>query len=189
MEPILSCRTIQNVTSDDATDWALARSGEGEAFGRIFDRHYDRVFRHGFRLVERPADVEDLVALTFLEAWRRREALRLVDGSALPWLLVTATNVANNLRRTARRHRALIARLGPPEPMTDHAEHFDDGIASAELRKMSIPDQRVIALCVIEGLSEREAAEVLNVPAGTVKSRLSRARRRLADRVVAELAL
>lgn len=173
------------MTTDDATDWALARSGEGEAFGRIFDRHYDRVFRHGFRLVDRPNDAEDLVALVFLEAWRRRDALRLVDGSALPWLLVTATNVSRNLRRTTRRHRALLAKLGPPDAAPDHAHDFDDGIASTQLRTLSAADQRVISLCVLEGLSEREAAEVLGVPSGTVKSRLSRARKRLASLVEA----
>ncbi|HEV7741233.1 MAG TPA: sigma-70 family RNA polymerase sigma factor [Pseudolysinimonas sp.] len=172
------------MTTDDAHDWALARAGEGEAFGRIFDRHRDRVFRHGLRLVTVTADADDLVAITFLEAWRRRDSVRLVDGSVLPWLLVTATNVSRNLSRSARRYRALLARL-PADPHTpDHAEFVDDGEASTALRRLSAADQQVLTLCVLEGMSERAAAHALGIPAGTVKSRLSRAKNRLASFLV-----
>lgn len=166
--------------TDDAHDWALARAGEGEAFGRIFDRHRDRVFRHGLRLVDRVADADDLVAITFLEAWRRRDDLRIVDGSVLPWLLVTATNAAHNLRRSSRRYRALLAKL-PPEPAgADHADAFDDGEAHAALRELGLIDRQILTLCVLEGYSERDAATALGTPVGTVKSRLARARTRLA---------
>ncbi len=158
----------------------MARAGDGEAFGRIFDRHRDRIFRHGLRLVTGVADVDDVVAITFLEAWRRRDDVRLVDESVLPWLLVTATNTAHNLRRSARRHRALLAKLSPEEHTPDHSSTFEDGEALAALRQLSLADQRVVTLSVLEGFSERESAEVLGVPAGTVKSRLSRARARLA---------
>lgn len=168
------------MTTDDATDWALACSGQGEAFGRIFDRHRDRVFRHGLRLVDGVADADDLVAITFLEAWRRRDALRVVDGSVLPWLLVTATHVAQNLRRSARRHRALLAKLPPDPHGPDHADGFDDGEAHAALRELPLIDRQILTLCVLEGYSERDAATALGVPAGTVKSRLARARTRLA---------
>jgi RNA polymerase sigma factor (sigma-70 family) len=180
MEPILPSRTIQTVTTDEPRDWALARAGEGEAFGRIFDRHRDRVFRHGLRLVEGVSDADDLVAITFLEAWRRRDDLRLVDGSALPWLLVTATNVSHNLRRSARRHRALLARLPIDPHAPDHSERYDDGDAHRALQKLALADRQVLTLCVLEGFSEREAADALGVPPGTVKSRLARARVRLA---------
>lgn len=169
--------------SDDAADLALALAGTGEAFGRIFDRHRDRVYRHGLRLVDGHAEVEDLVALTFLEAWRKRDSVRLIDGSLLPWLLVTATNTASNLRRASNRHRALLARLAPADAEPDHAELYDDGIAQRALRSLSAADQRVITLCVLEGLSEKEAAAVLGVAPGTIKSRLSRAKARLSARV------
>lgn len=165
----------------DADDWARAQAGDGEAFGRIFDRHRDRVRRHSLRLVPMPSDVDDAVAITFLEAWRARERARLVDGSLLPWLLVTATHVTRNLHRSARRHRALLARLPAPEQTADHAELLDDGPASAALRSLTLADRQVITLCVLEGLTDREAAIVLGLAVGTVKSRLSRSKRRLAD--------
>ena len=159
----------------DAHDLALAMAGEGEAFGRIFDRHRDRIHRHTQRLVPAAHDADDAVAITFLEAWRHRDRVRIVDGSMLPWLLVTATNVAQNLSRGARRYRALLLKLPPAEHHADHAELDDDGPASAALRSLSLADRQVVTLCVLEGLSTAEAADALGVPAGTVKSRLSRA--------------
>jgi len=171
------------LAGDDRDDWSQARLGAGEGFGRIFDRHRDRVYRHVLRLVPVIADADDAVAIVFLEAWRRRDDARLVDGSLLPWLLVTATKVTQNLQRSARRHRALLAKLPPEDHAHDHAENLDDGPASAALRDLSLPDRHVITLCVLEGLNDREAALVLDLPVGTVKSRLSRAKRRLAARL------
>ncbi len=167
----------------DRDDWSQAQRGVGEGFGRIFDRHRDRVYRHVLRLVPVPADADDAVAIVFFETWRRRDDARLVDGSLLPWLLVTATKVTQNLTRSARRHRALLAKLPAEEHAHDHADHLDDGPASTALRELPLVDRHVITLCVLEGLTDREAALVLGLPVGTVKSRLSRAKRRLAARV------
>lgn len=164
----------------DATDWDLVNSGNGEAFGRVFDRHRDRIFRHSVRLVPDRADVDDIVAITFFEAWRRRDAVRLVDGSLLPWLLVTATNTANNLRRGQRRHSALLAKLPAVDSTPDHADAYGDDRAMVAMRGLSLADRQVLMLCVVDGYSEADAAKALGIPNGTVKSRLSRARSRLA---------
>ena len=157
--------------------------GDGEAFGRIFDRHRDRVRRHGLRLAPTHADADDLVAITFFEAWRNRTKVRVVDGSVLPWLLVTATNVGRNLRRSSHRYAALLDRLPAAVPVVDPGESVTVLDLSAQLARLSLPDRQVIALCVLEGYSEREAAAALGVAPGTVKSRLSRARRRLASTI------
>jgi RNA polymerase sigma-70 factor (ECF subfamily) len=165
--------------SADAEDWVGVLAGDGQAFGRVFDRHREAVRRCAHRLVTSPGDAEDVLAVVFLEAWRRREAVRFVDGSILPWLLVTTTHAAQNLRRGARRYRALLDRLPPPEAAPDHADRFDTGAATAALRRLPRADQEVLALCVLEELSEREAAAALRVRPGTVKSRLFRAKARL----------
>lgn len=163
----------------DAVDWAAARAGDGEAYGRVYDRHRDRVHRHVVRLVPRPADVDDVVAVVFLEAWRRRDAARLVDGSLLPWLLVTATNAARNVSRSSARYRRLLAALPPADHAPDPADSLDDGPATRAFRTLPLADRQVIGLCVLEGYSEADAATALGIARGTVKSRLSRARRRL----------
>ena len=178
-------RTIHSVNAPptDSTDWALALAGEGEAFGRIFDRHHARLLRHSRRLVTDPADADDVVAITFLEAWRIRSRVRLVGESVLPWLLVTATNVASNVNRGARRYRALLARLPVSDPVRDPTVMFDDSEAIEALGRLSLSDRRVIVLCVLEGYSEREVAELLGVAPGTIKSRLFRAKQRVREQL------
>lgn len=174
--------------SSDEGDWAHALAGNGEAFGRIFDRHRSRLYRHSARLVPRSADVDDVVAIAFFEAWRRRHSARFVDGSILPWLLVIATNSAHNVSRSSRRYRALLAKLPAQDPARDHATDFD-GDASTALARLPLTDRQVIALCVLDGYSEREASDALGIAPGTVKSRLSRAKSRLAANLESPLGL
>jgi RNA polymerase sigma-70 factor (ECF subfamily) len=167
----------------DAEDWALVLGGDGEAFGRIFDRHKEPVRRQVRRLLDRRADVEDALAVVFLEAWRKRATVRMVEGSLLPWLLVTANNVARNNRRSRLRYEALLRRLPEPSAARDPAAMADEEGVVATLRRLPLADQQVITLCVLEGWSERDAAAALGVAPGTVKSRLHRAKRRLAERL------
>ncbi len=168
----------------DVDDWALVLGGDGEAFGRIWDRHKEPVRRQVRRLLtERRSDIEDAVAVVFLEAWRKRSSVRVVQGSLLPWLLVTAGNVARNSRRSRLRYEALLAQLPPPRPSDDPASLVDEAGVLIALRGLSHADQQVLSLCVLEGWSERDAAAALGVAPGTVKSRLHRAKQRLAQRV------
>lgn len=95
-----------------------------------------------------------------------------------------STNVGRNLRRSASRHSALLARLPAGEHAPDPA--LSAGDASVELARLSLIDRQIITLCVLEGFSEREAAGVLDIAPGTVKSRLFRARRRLASALAPE---
>lgn len=171
------------MSTRDDLDWSLVTGGEGEAFGRVYDRHLERVQRHCRRLVDRTEDADDLVAITFLEAWRRRGSVRFVDGSLLPWLLVTATNAGRNLRRSARRHRALLERLAN-EPSHHPTELEDSDDMRRALARLSVRHREVVALCVLEGFSEREAAAALGVAPGTIKSRLSRAKAELRSTIV-----
>lgn len=163
----------------DEQAWAEVLAGRGSAFGAVFDRHSARLYRHSRGLAPSWSDADDVVAVTFLEAWRKRESIRFVDGSMLPWLLRTATFTANNLTRASRRYRAALLRLPPGEPQPDHAAQHDDGEAVAALRGLPPTDQQVVVLCVLEGLSAEDAARVMNVRVGTIRSRLSRAKARM----------
>ncbi|MEV8267701.1 sigma-70 family RNA polymerase sigma factor [Microbacterium sp. NPDC076911] len=167
--------------STDEEAWAAAMAGEGEAFGLIFDRHRARVYRHSLGLAPSWADADDVVAVVFLEAWRKRDRVHFVGGSLLPWLLKTATFTAKNLTRASTRYRAALRRLPVGEHHADHADSIGDGDALTALRDLSQTDQQVLTLCVLEGISQEDAARVLGVRVGTVKSRLSRAKSRLRD--------
>ena len=80
---------------DELRLWSRARNGDALAFAAIFDLHRDRVFRQAVRLLDSPPDAEDVCASAFLELFRRRDDVRIVNGSVLPWLLVTTANLGH----------------------------------------------------------------------------------------------
>ncbi|GAA2422110.1 RNA polymerase sigma factor [Streptomyces glaucus] len=172
----------------DTTLRTRVRAGDHEAFGDLFDAYARSVYNHAFRLTGDWASAEDVVSLTFLDAWRLRDRLDEEGGSLRPWLLGIATNVARNIRRAARRHSAAVARLPRDETVRDFAEEVagrvDDAaqlaLVRAALAKLRRAEREVLALCVWSGLDYAAAADALGVPVGTVRSRLSRARKKLA---------
>jgi RNA polymerase sigma-70 factor (ECF subfamily) len=172
----------------DAALWQRAAAGDTAAFGTIFERHSTTVYNYCFRRTGDWSQAEELTAIVFLEAWRRRTQVVLERDEAIPWLLGVATNVLRNLRRTQRRHRAALDRL-PRERVADFAGDVDERLdderqmraALRALEKLPRRDQDVLALCAWEGLTYEEAALALGVPVGTVRSRLSRARARLRE--------
>lgn len=163
------------------------RAGDHDAFGELFDAYARSVYHHSYRLTGEWTVAEDIVSLTFLDAWRLREKLDEDGGSLRPWLLGIATNVTRNTRRAARRHAAAVARIPRGEPSADFAEEvagrLDDAARLALVRtafaRLRRAEREVLALCVWGGLDYAAAAEALGVPVGTVRSRLSRARTKL----------
>lgn len=171
----------------DAELWRAVVGGHAaESLAVVLDRHQERIHRHALGLVPARDDAKDVVAITFLEAWRRRAEVRFVDGSLLPWLLVTATHTARNITRSARRYRDLIERVPLSLEAPDPAGALEEGRAVAALKTLSEAHRTVVTLCVIEGLPVADAALVLDVPVGTVKSRLHFAKRALSERLVPE---
>lgn len=175
---------------------ARIRAGDPVAFRELFDGQARLVYNHGYRLTGSWSAAEEVVSLTFLEAWRLRGRLDPDDerGSLRSWLLGIATNVARNLRRAARRHDQALRRLPKPDvvpdPATEVADRVDDGerVAAvfAAMAKLRRAEREVLALCVWSELDYKEAAAALDIPVGTVRSRLSRARAKLARLAVAE---
>lgn len=175
-----------------ATEEALVdglRAGDPEALATLFDRHGDRIYNHCFRATGDWGEAEDAVSTVFLEVWRHRRRVRLHDGSALPWLYGVATNVCRNLTRSRRRRLRALAALPRPEPVPDHADRVADRLGSTEqmaavleaIEALPPHEREVLGLVAWSGLTYEQAAAALDVPVGTVRSRLSRARARLTD--------
>jgi RNA polymerase sigma-70 factor (ECF subfamily) len=166
---------------------ARVRAGDHDEFGGLFSEHARAVYNHAFRLTGNWSAAEEVVSLTFLEAWRLRGTVRPEGGSLLPWLLGIALNVARNVSRAARRQQAAMNRLPKAPDVPDFADDLAGRIDDAErlekihaaISTLRRAERDVLALCVWSGLNYAEAAEALGVPVGTVRSRLSRARRKL----------
>lgn len=155
-----------------------------EAFGEVFDRHWVAVYRYCRSRVG--GDGEGVAADTFRLAFERRAGYHTQSDDALPWLLGLATNlIRNHLREQSRGERA-VERLDV-SPTVDHADAAMDrveaallGPALAEALDGISPDDRdTLLLMAWNDLSYPEVAEALEIPVGTVRSRISRARIRL----------
>lgn len=178
---------VPTLKADEAL-WAWSLGGNGEAFGVLFDRHRDRVFWHARRLTSTRQDAEDLVASAFLELWRHREKVHLVDGSVLPWLLATVTNLGRNATRARRRYQRLLERLPRAGEHPDTAEvALDthalgiDGRLRNGLLGLGKRDAQLFALVALEGYPVDAAAELLGLSVPAARARLHRVRGRLRD--------
>lgn len=179
----------------DAALWELAVAGDPASFGDLYRRHSDRVFTHCFRRTTVRADAEDLTAEVFAEVWRQRDRVRLTDdGDLIPWLLGTANNLLRRRHRDRYRDDRLTERLAAHlGDVTDHANDVAGTLDDARdlqrlarvLATLRPRDREVIHLCVIEGLAPAAVALTFGEPAGTIRSRLSRA----LDRARAAVAL
>jgi RNA polymerase sigma-70 factor, ECF subfamily len=172
----------------DVELWLRAAQGDASAFGDLYDRHARSIYNYCFRRTADWALAEDLTSAVFLHAWRRRD-VRLSGDSLLPWLYGVATNLIRNHDRGTRRGVAAMDRVDAaqagPDFADDLAGRLDDERRMTDvleaIRHLSTPDQEVLALCVWQGLGYAQAAAALDVPVGTIRSRLSRARHRLRE--------
>ena len=178
------------VAESDQATWSRLCVGDPEALTAIYERHVDTVYNFAFRRTASWSVAEDAVQATFSTLWRRARGgglspLRLT--SARPMLLTMAGHECANLLRSQRRRARLLHRLRPSPDAADHAprvaERVDDERQMSEVRRAmrDLPrsQREAIELVVWAELSIAEAAEALGVADGTVKSRLSRGRKRL----------
>jgi DNA-directed RNA polymerase specialized sigma24 family protein len=118
---------------------ARVRAGDHDEFGVLFSEHARAVYNHAFRLTGNWSAAEEVVSLTFLEAWRLRGTVRPDGGSLLPWLLGIALNVARNVSRAARRQQAAMNRLPKTPDVPDFADDLAGRIDDAERLERSTP--------------------------------------------------
>ncbi len=157
-------------------------------FNRLYREHGRAILAYALRRVDSSDDAADVVAETYLVAWRRFAEVPNGDA-ALLWLYAVARRVIANLRRSERRRTRLGARLAETLRTEIQTHPAPRGEAAEALRAMGelAPDDRELLMLVSwEGLSPAEAAKVLGLSALATRSRLHRARRRLRAQMTTE---
>ncbi len=168
----------------DALQIALAMEGDKQAFTLLYQRWHPRLLRHARRLVGHPDAVQDVMQDAAMAIARNIHRLKNPDSFG-PWAYVIVRNRAANHIKNLQKHRMIkdtlrmeseIYNHGPlaPEPVPDKAQHLIDLIP-----KLPLSDQEVLCAYYVNGMSVSEISTCLHVPAGTVKSRLYKARAHL----------
>ncbi|MFI6545947.1 RNA polymerase sigma factor [Streptomyces prunicolor] len=166
----------------------VARSLEQpELFALLYDRYASDIHRYAARRLGDGA-ADDITADTFLAAFRIRSRYDLTRANARPWLYGIAGNLIGKQRRTEVRALKALARTGS-DPVAaswgdSWVEDADSRIAAqgplaGALAALSAGDRNVLLLVAWADLTYQEVAEALDIPVGTVRSRLNRARRKV----------
>ena len=168
-----------------------ARNGDRDAFELIVRARMDAVYRLSFAILGDEPDAHDAAQETFVAAWRQIQRLREPERFDA-WLQRIAVNAARQTIRASRRRHvreipsstvvALADRAAPaPGPERD-----DAAILDAALRTLPVEGRAILVLHHLEGRPLAEVADILAIPVGTAKSRMSAARRALAAAIAAE---
>ncbi|MGI8588409.1 MAG: RNA polymerase sigma factor [Chloroflexia bacterium] len=184
---------------DESQQIRAAQGGSLGAFNDLVGAYEARVYNLCYRILGNPDAAADAAQETFLSAYQAIGRFR--GGSLKSWLLRIATNACyDQLRRNVRRPtQSLDEMMDNPDapadfPSNDRSGDPEDRALQAELRSdiglalLELPDEQRIALVLadIQGLSYEEIAEVTSSSLGTVKSRISRARFKMRDMLLAK---
>ena len=158
----------------------LVKDGDARAFEVVFDRHADAAFSLAYRMCGRAAMAEDIVQDAFLSLWRTGARYDRTRGSARSWILATVHHRAiDAFRREASRQSQDVgddtaAERVPARELTDVEALRNDEArrVRAALQELSADQRQVIELAYFGGFSHSQIAEILKLPAGTVKGRM-----------------
>jgi RNA polymerase sigma-70 factor (ECF subfamily) len=146
----------------------------------LHDEHAPALWRYVVWLTGDRELAEDVVQETLLRAWRKPSVLDEEQGSARAWLFTVARRIVVDDWRSARSRREITVDEPPEQSEADQVDALLDGWIIAEALDRLTPEHRaVIVECYYRGRSTAEAADVLRIPAGTVKSRTHYALRAL----------
>jgi RNA polymerase sigma-70 factor (ECF subfamily) len=157
-----------------------------DQFNALVDAHGPTLYRVAYRLVGDPHESEDLVQETFRSAWTSRERYESHRGDRAWLISILRRRAVDRWRRRPR--WSLTTESGASEPIAVTPPPAIDGYTDemqTALNALPLELRETILLVVVGELTHREAAEVLEIPLGTVLSRVSRARERLREYLVA----
>ena len=157
---------------------------------QLIEQHYEALYRYAYRMSGGAADAEDLTQHTFLMAQQRLDQLREPD-KARAWLFTILRNAF--LKSIRRDKKGTVSLNELPDPVQETTDHSNITVDSDDLQKllnqMPADFRDAVVMFYFGEFSYREIAEQLDIPAGTVMSRLSRGKAWLRTRLASQVAL
>jgi RNA polymerase sigma-70 factor (ECF subfamily) len=178
-------------TAADHTTLERMAHGDHEALAELYDRHSRLVYSLALRILRDQGDAEDIVQEVFSQAWRQAGRYETRRGNVIAWLLnLTRSRAIDRLRGRQSRPEAasesLLAIDMPDLAMPVDEQLSLEGRASrmrAAVQELSVLQRVAIELAFYEGLTHVEIAERLELPLGTVKTRIRQGLLKLKDRL------
>lgn len=173
---------------DQVSDAALVRAvaaGERLALATLYDRYASLVMAVGVRILRNRRDAEDIAHDVFLEVWRRAGTYDPAKASVRTWLVLIMRCRALDRRKSApvSMTSALLEDVRTSDPSESPDARLDRARVTSALGALTTAQREVLVLGYYEGLSSSEIAERLDIPLGTVKSRVAGALRALRGRL------
>jgi RNA polymerase sigma-70 factor (ECF subfamily) len=189
----VALESIGALTYSDGDLLQKCREGDEAAWRELVSRHTRRVFNLAYRFVGRVDEAEDLTQEIFVKVYQSLGRYRADEGAFTTWLSTVARNQAIDHYRRRREER--LRRIQDPEVIDYIASTEEGPLRSLEreervrlvhrgLKALPADLREPIVLCDLQGLPYEEAASVLGIPLGTVKSRINRGRIELAKRLL-----
>jgi len=166
-------------TSDEATLVQRAVGHDPEAFGRLYDMHIDRVYRHIYYGVGNEQDAEDLTQQVFLKAWQAIHRYKKAASPFVAWLMTISNNLVVDFYRTRKDTAYLEAEVLASDAASSPERTAEASFEQQRLRrailKLRSDEQQVVILRFIEGFEFAEIASVLEKKEGNIRVILHRA--------------
>ena len=172
----------------------MAAAGDGRALEELYDRYARIVMSFATRMLSEPAAAEELTQEVFFRAWKRAHAYSSARGTFVTWLLSITHNMAiDELRKRRRRPQRAdiedpVARLANvvdgDRSVEEHAwlGSLRDEVRAA-LAVLPEAQRQPIELAYYQGFTQREVAGILDVPLGTIKTRMRLGMRKLREQM------
>jgi len=183
---------VQNIHNDDLVSGHeveslvdRARSGDTEAFGRIYDVYADRIYRHIYYRTGNIEDARDLMQDVFARAWQVLPGYKRTSTPFLGWLYTISHNRVIDYYRTRKDHAYLDVEIsvdaGGISPEKSAETQFDQHRVRRAILQLPGDQQRVIMLSYIEGLEYSEVAAMMNKTEGNIRVIVHRALKKMRE--------
>ena len=191
---LLAVAGASRTSADDQVAIEQMARGSQSALGELYDRHGRLIYSLALRVLRDQGDAEDVVQEVFLQAWREAARFDLTRGNVVAWLvMVTRSRAIDRLRR--RQARPQLAAKSEPDNRVDDGPRVDVQMEwqsrAAEVRRavetLPLLQRVAVELAFFDGLTHAEIAEQLEVPLGTVKTRVRQGLLKMRDSLAGAL--
>ncbi len=169
----------QEQASDEAALVQKAIGHDAEAFGRLYDMHIDRVYRHIYYRVGNETDAEDLTQQVFLKAWQAMPRYKKTASPFIAWLMTISHNQVVDFYRTKKEKAYVEAEALASDSLPSPEQQSEASLEQQRLRSAILQlggdEQQVVLLRFVEGFEFAEIAPLLNKKEGNVRVILHRA--------------